>query len=163
MCHCGNHSIRGPFLLMVVAVCLKQNYSEITRLRIYSKLHNTLRPGDSYMRQWTGSSLVQIMACCLFGAMTLSKPILAFCQLEFREPISVKLSNNAIAIHDNAFVIVLCKTGAILSCSQHIRYMRTVFCFVWPILTVFNGCLFTHIFTVYFNGIGQSVVLMPLG
>ena len=29
----------------------------------------------AYMRQWIGSALVQIMACCLFGAKPLSKPI----------------------------------------------------------------------------------------
>ena len=33
---------------------------------------NSLRPGDAYMRRLTGSSLVQIMACRLFGAKPLS-------------------------------------------------------------------------------------------
>ena len=35
----------------------------------------------AYMRQWTGSPLVQIMACRLFGAKPLSEPMLGFCQL----------------------------------------------------------------------------------
>ena len=33
-------------------------------------------PSAAYMRHWTGSALVQIMACHLFGAKPLSKPIL---------------------------------------------------------------------------------------
>ena len=33
---------------------------------------NTLRHSNTYLRSWTGSSLVQIMACCLFGAKPLS-------------------------------------------------------------------------------------------
>ena len=33
-------------------------------------------PNAAYMRQWTGSALVQIMACRLFGAKPLSNPVL---------------------------------------------------------------------------------------
>ena len=40
---------------------------------------NSLRPSDTYMRRWTGPSLVQIMACRLFGAKPLSEPILEYC------------------------------------------------------------------------------------
>ena len=40
---------------------------------------NSLRPSDAYMRRWTGSSLVQIMACRLFGAKPLSEPMLEYC------------------------------------------------------------------------------------
>ena len=39
---------------------------------------NSLRPSDAYMRCWTGSSLVQIMACRLFGAKPLSEPMLEY-------------------------------------------------------------------------------------
>ena len=35
-----------------------------------------------YMRQWIRSALVQIMACRLFGAKPLSKPMLGYCQLD---------------------------------------------------------------------------------
>ena len=37
------------------------------------------RPGDAYMRHWTTSPLVQIMACRLFGAKPLSKPMPDYC------------------------------------------------------------------------------------
>ena len=42
------------------------------------------------MRQWTGSSLVQTMACRLFGAKPLSEPIMTYCQFKRKEHISVK-------------------------------------------------------------------------
>ena len=35
-------------------------------------------PGAAYMRQWIGSALLQIMACHLFGAKPLSKPMLGY-------------------------------------------------------------------------------------
>ena len=40
---------------------------------------NALRPSDAYIRRGTGSSLVQIMACRLFGAKPLSEPMLEYC------------------------------------------------------------------------------------
>ena len=39
---------------------------------------NSLGPRDAYMRQWTRPSLVQIMACRLFGANPLSTQLLDF-------------------------------------------------------------------------------------
>ena len=33
----------------------------------------------AYMRQWIGSTLLQIMACLLFGAKPLSKPMAGYC------------------------------------------------------------------------------------
>ena len=43
-----------------------------------------------HMRQYTMPSLVQIMACRLFGAKPLPKPILPFYQLDPKEHISVE-------------------------------------------------------------------------
>ena len=51
---------------------------------------NSSPPCAAYMSQWTGSSLVQVMACCLFGTKPLPKPMLAYCQLDSWEHISVK-------------------------------------------------------------------------
>ena len=42
---------------------------------------NLSPPSGAYMRQWIGSALVQIMTCRLFGAKSLSKPMLCYCQL----------------------------------------------------------------------------------
>ena len=51
---------------------------------------NSLRPRDAYMRQWTGPSLVQTMACRLLGAKPLSELVLTYSQLDHKEQNSVK-------------------------------------------------------------------------
>ena len=50
---------------------------------------NSLGPRDACMRHHTGSSLVQIMACRLFGAEPLSEPILDNFKMDNCEQISV--------------------------------------------------------------------------
>ena len=45
---------------------------------------------ETHMRQLTGTTLVQVMACRLFGAKQFSKPILVYSQSDIREDISVK-------------------------------------------------------------------------
>ena len=58
----------------------------------------------AYMRQWMGSTLFQIMACRLYGAKSLSKPMPGYCQLDPQEQTSVKLqANYKIFIHKNAY------------------------------------------------------------
>ena len=42
--------------------------------------YNSSPPSAANIRQWIGSALVQIMACCLFGTKPLSKPMLGYCQ-----------------------------------------------------------------------------------
>ena len=44
----------------------------------------------AYLRQWTRLSLVQVMACRLFGAKTSPESMLAYCQPDSWEQISVK-------------------------------------------------------------------------
>ena len=43
---------------------------------------NLSPPSAAYMRQWTVSALVQIMACCLYGAKPLSKSMVEYCRLD---------------------------------------------------------------------------------
>ena len=43
---------------------------------------NSSPPSGVYMHWWTGSALVQIMACCLFSAKSLPEPMLVYCQLD---------------------------------------------------------------------------------
>ena len=52
---------------------------------------NSLRLSDAYMQYQTGPSLVQIMACCLFDAKALSKPMLAHCQFNPWEQTSMNV------------------------------------------------------------------------
>ena len=42
-----------------------------------------LKPSEAHsIYQWTGSPLVQVMACHLLGTKPLPKPMLIYCQLE---------------------------------------------------------------------------------
>ena len=43
----------------------------------------------AYMRQWIGPTSIQIMTCRLFGAKSLSAPMLGYCQLDPWEQTSV--------------------------------------------------------------------------
>ena len=54
---------------------------------------NSSHPCAAYTRQWTVSALVEVMACCLFGAKPSPEPVLAYCQLDSREQISVKFES----------------------------------------------------------------------
>ena len=47
---------------------------------MYSKIHPDSSPRSvAYMRRWIGSTLVRMVACRLFGAKPLSKPMLGYC------------------------------------------------------------------------------------
>ena len=48
----------------------------------FNKWFNSLRPSGTYMHQWKGTSLVQLMACRLSGVKPLSEPMLVYFQLE---------------------------------------------------------------------------------
>ena len=56
-------------------------------------------PSAAYMCQWTGSSLIQLMACRLFGAKPLPEPMLAYCELHAWEQISVKFETEFYHFH----------------------------------------------------------------
>ena len=60
---------------------------------------NSSPPSAAYMCQWTGSALVQVMACRLFGAKLLPEPKLVYCQLDSREQISVKFESEFYYFH----------------------------------------------------------------
>ena len=84
---------------------------------------NSSRPRDSYMRKKTGPSLVQIMACRLFGAKPLSEPMLNYCQLETCKHISMTFwSNTTVCIEENAFESVICKMASILTLPQCFKF-----------------------------------------
>ena len=60
---------------------------------------NSSPPGAAYMRQWTGSALVQIMACRLVGAKPLPGPMLEYCQLDPCEQTSVNFESKYKTFH----------------------------------------------------------------
>ena len=45
-------------------------------------LINSSSPSAAYMHQWTGSALVQVMACRLLSTKPLAEQMLAYCQLD---------------------------------------------------------------------------------
>ena len=74
------------------------------------------------MRQWIGSALVQIMACRLFGAKPLSKPVLGYCQLNPQEQILVKFyKNKKLFSRKNASKNIVCEIAAILSRGEWVK------------------------------------------
>ena len=56
------------------------------------------------MRRWTGSSLVQVMACRLFGTKPLAEPMLACSQLDSWEQLSVKFKSEFYHFHSRKFI-----------------------------------------------------------
>ena len=63
--------------------------------------------------------LVQIRACCLFGAKPLFEPMLAYCLLDHKKHISTKFYLKIeIAIWENALKIFICQMSAILTRPQ---------------------------------------------
>ena len=56
---------------------------------------NSPPPSVAYVHQWTGSSLLQVMACRLFGAKPLPESMLAYCRLDSWKQISVKFESES--------------------------------------------------------------------
>ena len=83
-------------------------------------------PIAAYMRQGTGSALVQVMACRLFGAEPLTEPMLVYCQLDSSEQISVKFESKFYqCIHENAFEIVFYQNGGHFGMYRNIYFLHT--------------------------------------
>ena len=123
------------------------------------------------MRQWTGSSLVQLMACRLFGTKPLPEPVLFYCQLESWQQVSVKFESkfyhfhsrkciwkfqwnlnqhSIIFIPENAFENVVCQMVAILSKGRWVECSwreiactaRERFMLILAMMTSLNGNIF---------------------
>ena len=58
-------------------------------------LHGCINPPSStaYMRQYTGSALLQVMSCCRSGAKPLPKFVQNYCHMNPEEQISVKFQS----------------------------------------------------------------------
>ena len=104
---------------------------------VWKLLFNSSPPSATYIRQWIGSTLVQIMACCcLFGAKPLSESILVmpnnhgykavvlgYCQLDPWEQTSVKFQSNYKTFHSRKCIWKHCLwEGAILFRGDELRW-----------------------------------------
>ena len=68
------------------------------------------------MHRWAGSTLIQVMACYLFGAEPLPELMLTFVNKTIRNKLHWNLNQNTIFFTDeNAFEKVICEMEAILS------------------------------------------------
>ena len=81
---------------------IKQHHREYIGYMYF--FFNSLRPSDAYMRRWTVSSFVQIMACRLDGAKPLTEPMLTYCQLDRKEQYSVKYQSKVEHFHQEKCV-----------------------------------------------------------
>ena len=86
---------------------------------------NSPPPRATYMRQWIGSALVQIMACRLFSAKPLSKPMPCYVNLGLRNKLQWNFNQNTkLFIHRNASENIVCEMVAILSRRKWIKLPR---------------------------------------
>ena len=74
-------------------------FYDINNISQFEGLFNSFSPSNAYTRQSAGSSLVQVMACGLFGAKLLPEPMLAYCHLDSNEQISVKFEPEFYEFH----------------------------------------------------------------
>ena len=74
---------------------------------------NPSSPSVAYKHQWNGSSLIYIMACCLFGARPVSKAMLTSHQFNLKDQTSMK--NLPIFFDKIVLPSSICNFAAILS------------------------------------------------
>ena len=122
----GNSLVTGEFLAQMASNA--ENVSISWRHYVI----NSSPLSAAYMRQWTGSTLVQVMACHLFGTKPLPEPTLAYCLLDpFRNNLHWNSNRNTwirlganfndIWIHENVIENVICKITVILIRPQWVK------------------------------------------
>ena len=108
-------------------------------------------PSAAYMRQWTGSALVQVMGCRLFGAKPLPEPwMLAYCQLTPENKILVKIESEFHHFHSRKCIWncrlpkwwPLCLAYRYQQCQ--VEYCCTHPCQINVFITFSMTLLFTH-------------------
>ena len=80
---------------------------------VHSHPINSSPPSAIYMCQWIRSTLVQIMACRLFGAKPLSKPMEGYCQLGPSKKMSVIFESKYKTFHSQKCIWKCCEMEAI--------------------------------------------------
>ena len=95
-------------------------------------LHSYSRapPSAAYMRQWTESALVQIMACRLLGAKPLFKPSWFLVNWTLRNKLQWIFNRNTkLFIQENASENIACEMAAILSRGRWVNEFKPWFKF----------------------------------
>ena len=107
------------------------------------------------MHEWIGSVLAQIMACRLFDAKPLFKPMLGFCFCQMDPWGQTFNQNTKLFIHENASENVVCEMAAILSrggwVSSYIQVLIQVFQTTSPPREVasWESCCFPYLWLFY--------------
>ena len=98
-----------------------------------------MKPGDIIWHPWNVSSLVQVMACCLFSARPLPKPMLTYHQLDTWEQTSQKLESKYEIFHSTQCNWnVLCKMWVILLKSLYPHLHKATITH-WRFLSALSG------------------------
>ena len=137
-------------------------------------LRLTHLPLVPYMHQWIGSALAQIMACRLFGAKPLSKPMLGYCQLDCQEQTSVKMESEFYHFHSRKCIWKchlpewrpFCPGGDELSQAMHSlrqlthwgwdKMTKCHFAAIFPLILLYEICCILH-FDLNFTEICSQV------
>ena len=98
------------------------NHQEGTRWLRFESIKSSA-PSAAYMHRWIGSLLVQIMACRLFGAKPLSKPMLDCYQFDKLQWNFNQCTKQI--INENTSENIVCKMAVILSRPQCINISHT--------------------------------------
>ena len=92
--------------------------------------HSPTPRNAAYLREWTGSTLLQVKACRRVGAKPFPEPTLTLSQLESYEQTLVKFKSNCVYFHSGKFIWnVVCNMAAILS--NFAQLCSTKLNFVW--------------------------------
>ena len=98
---------------------------------------NSSPSSAAYTRQRIGWALFQIMACRLFDAKALPKPMMTYCQLDLKEQTSVKCEPKYEIFHESAFEKIVWEMEAILSRGDELTFSLkdvTYRCLSWLLL-----------------------------
>ena len=91
------------------AIFMVKELSSIVTTSGFPKVNMiSLRPRDAYLCNWIGSSVVQVMACRLFGAISLPEPMLSYRQLDPWQQTSVKFYSKFKYIHLQKWIWKCC-------------------------------------------------------
>ena len=102
---------------------------------------NSSPPSATYMCQWTGSAVLQIMTCHLFGAKPLSKQMLGYCNWTLRDKIQWNFNlNKKIFSDEKAFEYTICKMAAILSRGDELRSYSVIGMLLPLIIIIMQNC-----------------------
>ena len=96
-----NHANEKSALVQVMAWCLMATSHYLSQWLL---AFNSSPSNAACVCQWPGAVLVQVMACCLFGAKPLPEPMLAYCQLDSWEQIAVKIEWEFYHFHSRKFI-----------------------------------------------------------